>query len=102
MSPKGPEERYQEWLDRLEIPIENTTDISALQTYLKEEFGITGDAQVAAIWDTLGVSTDYSGHGIHAVTVTYPWGKELRYGVQGMPGLWGWEAIQEIREGEGW
>ena len=102
MSPKGPEERYQEWLDRLEIPIENTTDISALQTYLKEEFGITGDAQVAAIWDTLGVSTDYSAHGIHAVTVTYPWGKELRYGVQGMPGLWGWEAIQEIREGEGW
>jgi len=102
MSPKSPDERYQEWLDRLEIPVENTTDIETLKSYLKDEFGITGDAQVEALWGATGVTADYAEHGIRAVTVTYPWGKELRYGVQGMSGLWGWESVQEIREGEGW
>jgi hypothetical protein len=96
MSPKSPEERYQEWLDRMEIPIEQQTDIDTLRKYLKDEFGITGDAQVAALWDTIGVSDLLSEYGIHAVTVTYPWGRELRYGVQGLAGLWGWAAVQGI------
>lgn len=102
MSSVSSEEKYQEWLDRMEIPVENMTDIETLKNYLKDEFGITGDAQVAALWSATGVSTDYAEHGIHAVTITYPWGKELRYGVQGMSGLWGYESIQEIRESEGW
>lgn len=102
MSPIGSDERYQEWLDRLEIPVEDLTNIEDLKDYLKDEFGITGDAQVAALWSATGISADLAIHGIHAVTVTYPWGKELRYGVQGLAGLWGWEAIQEIREGEEW
>lgn len=100
--PVSSEERYQEWLDRLEIPIENMTDIATLQSYLKDEFGITGDAQIAALWSSTQVSADFAEHGIRAVTVTYPWGKELRYGVQGMAGLWGLTRIQEIRAGEGW
>ncbi|MBU1067744.1 hypothetical protein KKE60_08150 [Patescibacteria group bacterium] len=102
MSPRSPEERYQEWLDRLEIPVENQMDIESLKDYLKDEFGITGEAQVAALWDATGISADLALHGIRAVTITYPWGRELRYGVQGMSGLWGWGSVQEIRAGEEW
>jgi hypothetical protein len=102
MSPAVREERYQEWLDRLEIPVENQVDIETLKSYLKDEFGITGDAQVEALWSATEVSADYAEHGIRAVTITYPWGRELRYGVQGMPGLWGWERVQEVRAGEEW
>jgi len=102
MSPKSSDEKYQEWLDRLEIPVENQVDIETLKDYLKDEFGITGDLQVEALWSATEVSADMMEHGIHAVTITYPWGKELRYGVQGMSGLWGFARVQEIRAGEEW
>ena len=86
----------------MEIPIEATTSIATLQEYLRDEFGITGDLQIEALWGATGVKDLYSEHGVRAVLVTYPWGQELRYGVQGMPGLWGWESVQEIMEGEEW
>jgi hypothetical protein len=100
MCPKAQEEKYQEWLERLEIPIDKAADIETLRNYLKGEFGITTDAQVQALWDTLDIKDTLAEHGIHAVMVTYPWGKDLRYGVQGMPGLWGFEAVQTIMEEE--
>jgi len=95
VSLKSAEERYQEWLERLEIPIEETAEIERLQTYLKEEFGFT-EAQIDAI---IGASefryTDLAEAGIHPVIVVYPWGREVRYGVAGQPGLWGYEAAKE-------
>lgn len=100
MSPASPEERYQEWLDRMEIPLEQQSDIETMRKYLKDEFGITGDAQVAALWSAVDIADTLAEYGIHAVTVTYPWGKELRYGVQGMGGLWGWASVQEIMSAE--
>jgi hypothetical protein len=100
MSSVSSDERYQEWLDRLEIPIENTTDLETLKDYLKDELGIIGDAQVAALWSAVDISDDLAAMGIRAVTVTYPWGRELRYGVQGMPGLWGWASVHEIMTAE--
>lgn len=96
------EERYQEWLSRLEIPISEQTDIDRFRQYLRDEFDITRDVQVEALWSTMGVEVTLEQHGIRAITITYPWGRELRYGVQGMPGLWGWESIQTMREGEEW
>lgn len=96
MSPVSSEERYQEWLDRMDIPIEDLTDIETLRSYLKDEMGITGDAQVQALWEAAGISNQLSTYGIRAVTVTYPWGNELRYGVQGLPGLWSWASVQTI------
>lgn len=102
--PKGirtPED-YEEWLGRLDIPIENTTDIETFQDYLRDELGITGAAQVASLWEAQGKETSYEEHGIHAVRIEYSWGVEVRYGIQGMPGLWGWESVQKIRAGEEW
>jgi len=102
MSPKGTDERYQEWLERMEVPIVAQTSIEAFQDYLRNEFGITGDAQISALWSTIGTKDTYMEHGIHAVIIDYPWGREVRYGIQGMPGLWGWESLQEIIENEEW
>lgn len=102
MSPKSSEERYQEWLERMEIPLEQQTDIETMKEYLRDEFGITGDLQVEALWGATGHKESYTEHGIRAVMVEYPWGTELRYGIQGMAGLWGWSAVQEIMSGEGW
>jgi len=100
------EEEYEEWLGRLDIPIENQTDKETLRGYLKEELGITGDAQVDALWDAVGISTSLGEHGIRQVQrhITSPEGDyiDVRYGIQGLPGLWGWESVREIREAEGW
>ena len=98
--PKGSEERYQEWLDRLEIPIEETATLDTFKDYLRDEFGFEKDTQVMALWGAMDKKLDLADFGIHPLTITYPWGKELRYGVQGMPGLWGWESVQIIVEAE--
>jgi len=100
--PKSKEERYQEWLERMEIPVEAQTDIETFKEYLREEFGITRIEQVEALWSATEMSRNLEEHGIRAVLVEYPWGRQLRYGVQGLPGLWGWESVRKIMEEEGW
>jgi hypothetical protein len=94
------QEEYEEWLGRMDIPIERQTDIETFRNYLKEELGITGDAQVEALWSGVETQTDLADLGIHGVNIEYPWGTERRYGIQGMPGLWGWAAVQQVREAE--
>jgi len=96
MALKTPEERYQEWLERLEIPIEETTEYEQFQKYLKEELGLT-DVQINALWEATGYRYEVlAGAGIRAVTVVYPWGREVRYGITGAPGLWGFTRMKEI------
>ena len=95
-------EQYEEWLGRLDIPIEAQRDIETLRGYLKDELGIIGDAQVDALWGVTGVTESYAERGIKQVRIDYPWGVAVRYGVQGMPGLWGWARVQEIRAAEEW
>jgi hypothetical protein len=99
---RSKEEEYEEWLGRLDIPIESQDTIDHLRDYLKDELGITGDSQVEALWGAVQHETDFGEHGIKQVRVEYPWGVEVRYGIQGMSGLWGWATVQEIREGEEW
>lgn len=96
------EEQYEEWLGRLDIPIDQQADIDTFRKYLADELGIISDAQVEALWSTVGTTADYGEHGIRQVRIDYPWGVEVRYGVQGLPGLWGWERVQEIRTEEEW
>lgn len=96
------QEEYEAWLGRLDIPIEQEEDIETLRGYLSEEFGITLDAQVEALWSAVETKWDLGEAGIRGITITYPWGRERRYGVQGLPGLWGWDRIREIMTQEGW
>lgn len=96
MSLKTPEERYQEWLERLEIPIEETAEYEKFQDYLRRELELS-DTQIEALWGATETRYDVlAGHGIRPVTIVYPWGREVRYGIQGLPGLWGFERMREI------
>jgi hypothetical protein len=100
MSPKKTAEEYGETLVRLDIPVQNTVDIETFKKYLAEELGITNLDFQEALWGEVDTKDKYTEMGIHGVTITYPWGKEVRYGVQGMPGLWGWDTVQIIMEAE--
>lgn len=96
------EEEIAEWLGRLEEEESLPEEITEFRDMLESDlFGYT-DAQIDALWSAKQSETGYEEHGIRAVIIRYPWGTEIRYGVQGMAGLWGWEAVQEIREEEGW
>lgn len=88
------EERYIEWLERLEIPIEDSATITALQAYLEQEM-IPTPEQIAALWGATEFKYDVlAADGIRPIYITYPWGKELRFGVKGRPGLWGYVSVQ--------
>lgn len=94
------DEEIEEWLGRLDIPIEKQTSKEVFREYLKDELGIIGDKQVDALWSGVEIQTDLAEHGIKGVTVPFPWGAERRYGIQGLPGLWGWESVKTIMEEE--
>jgi hypothetical protein len=96
------EREYEEWLGRLDVPLEEEVDIETFQEYLTTELGIPYPSQHEALWGALEIQQNLGEHGIRGVNIEYPWGVERRYGVQGLPGLWGWDRIQEIRAAEGW
>jgi len=102
MSPKHTEESYEDTLVRLDIPIDAQSDKRTFLKYLEEELGITNPDFAEVMWGSVEPVTSLAEHGIHGVTITYTWGREVRYGVQGMPGLWSWESVQAIRAGEEW
>ena len=109
MSLKSKEERYQEWLERLEIPIEDTATYEQLQKYLRDELDFS-DAQISALWEATGYRyEDLESIGIRPLIYVYETGpragqREVRYVITGVPGLWGYTAMKEwaeiIRTGE--
>jgi len=89
-----------EWLERMEIPIENMFDINSFQSYLIQELGEFTEMQSEALWAAAQDKLLNEVEGITPILVTYPWGRELRYSIQGLPGLWGWESAQAVIAGE--
>ena len=96
------QEEYEEWLGRLEEEESLPDDYELFQKKLAGELYGFNDAQIQKLWELKGNQNIYAEHGVSMVTIRYPWGSELRYGVQGLSGLWGWERIQELRNEEGW
>jgi len=92
------EERYLEWLERLEIPIEDTVSIEAFQKYLRDILGFTPtSAQLDALWSVTEYQYEILAPSeIRPIAITYPWGKEVRYIIAGFPGLWGFEGMKSI------
>ena len=100
-----PEEDLLEWLERLEVPVEDTATISRFQRYLEDQIEVT-DRRLEALWDS--IETKYGElmpMGATLVTVEYPWGSEIRFGLtrgawlepeKWRPGLWGWEQMKEL------
>jgi hypothetical protein len=102
MSPKKTSEEYGDTLVRLDIPIEEQIDKTRFIKYLAEELGITSLDFQESLWSEVDTSFLMSEHGIKGVTIHYPWGVEVRYGIQGLPGLWGLARVREIMEEEEW
>jgi hypothetical protein len=96
-----PEEELEEFLARLESEERAPDDPEKFKEWLKAQLGDYSEAQHDALWAMRHEEATMEDIGINPVIVTYPWGRELRFGVQGLPGLWGWEAVQEIMAEEG-
>jgi hypothetical protein len=101
-SAKASQEEYEEWLGRIEEEEPLSEDRELFQETLRSELYGLNDEQIEALWGVKQLQTDYSEHGIRALIVRYPWGSEIRYGIQGVSGLWGWESVQAFREEEEW
>ena len=96
------EERYIEWLERLELPVSELIDIEHFQKYLSEQLELS-DTQIDALTDAYDFEREsLFPYGITPISITYPWGEETRYVIKGYSGLWGWERTKEIAEEEGW
>ena len=104
MCPKKTAEEYEDTLARLDIPVEAQIDRDTFLKYLAEELGITNTDFTDSLWEASGTATSWAEHGIRGVQINYVTKgyKEVRYGIQGMSGLWSWTSVQEIRAGEGW
>ena len=104
MCPKKTSEEYEDTLVRLDIPVEAQIDKDTFLKYLAEELGIKNTDFTDSLWEASGPVSSWAEHGIRGVTINYVTRgfKEVRYGIQGMPGLWSWSSVQGIREEEGW
>jgi len=102
MCPKKTSEEYEDTLARLDIPVDAQIDKDTFLKYLADELGIKNMDFADSLWEASDTVSDWAEHGIRGVTITYPWGREVRYGVQGMPGLWSWESVKAIEAGEEW
>ena len=90
------EERYLEWLERLEIPIEETATQQRLIDYLVNELNYSDD-QIDALVGTVDFrDIELESVGIHPFTIVFEWGKAIRYGISGLPGSWGFTRMMEI------
>ena len=97
-----PDEKIADWLQRMDIPVEDRATIEGFKAYLEEQFNWYTDAQREALLGAFKAKTRFEEHGIRGVTMVRYGHVEVRYGIQGMPGLWGWSAVTEIMEEEEW
>jgi len=103
------QEEYEEWLGRLEeeepLPDEYDNFVRTLRGQLQMADGSRldyNDAQIEKLWEMKQVEADYAAHGIKGIGIREAWGKGMRYGIQGLQGLFGWQRVQEVRSEEGW
>lgn len=94
------EEKYMEWLERLEVPIEETVSIKRFQTYL-EDILFPTEARVEALWGAVEQKyEELAPEGVTPITIEYPWGAQVRYIIPEHPGLWGYEGMMRVLQEE--
>jgi len=93
-------ESYEDTLSRLDIPPENTLEKEAFKQYLVDELGITNVDFIESLWEAQKTEITLADMGIKGIPIKYPWGVEVRYGIQGLPGLWGYDTVRRIIEEE--
>jgi len=93
---KSKEEKYQEWLERMEIPIEETTDIRRFQQWLTDEIDAT-ELQKEVLWEANKIKWEQiSPREAKAVEYEFDWGKVIRWYIKGYRGAFGYEKMKEL------
>jgi len=94
---RTPEERYWEWLERSEIPMENWWDIDKFQRYMTEELGLPEPTRQTSLYGFTQEMTERLAYaGIYPVEFTRYGRTEQRWVIPGMRGLFGWEKVTEM------
>jgi len=104
------DERYEDFLNRMDVPVEAWEDKERLRAHLREQLGYEPyDTQIEALWEYMETQKTEKWdepylreHGVRRIVVYYPWGSQVRYVVQGLRGLFGREFVEKLREEEGW
>jgi len=91
-----PGEIFQEWLDRLEIPVEETATLERFQRWLETQIEVT-PKRVRGLWEAVRVRyEELAPRGVRPVRARYKWGEVTRWAIRGVPGLWGPEEMVRI------
>jgi len=94
-------ERYFEWLERMEVPLEATTDIETFQEWLATQIEVPPEewrpGALQDVWTAVQAKYEtLAPRGVRPIRVEYPWGWQLRWAIKGYPGLWGYRRMMEI------
>jgi len=96
-----PPEALMEWLESMELPIEDTTTIEKFQNRLSKFLNAStpeGRAhQIDALTETM--LTKYEQllpRGIRPIQVHYHYGTTLRFAIKGLRGLFGLEGMEKV------
>ena len=96
---KTKEEKYLEWLERLEIGIEETADIRHFQELLAEEFGFA-PKQIEALTSVVEVKWErMMPQGIRVRLIDFKYYTDLRFAIRGYRG---WFSYERMRRITGW
>jgi len=91
---------FKDWLERQEVPIEETVTLDRYQDYLRRELGLRGGSIDAAAEIWRSKYEDLPRYGIRIIEYEVEY-RGVRYDVTravitGMPGLWGREETYRI------
>mgnify|MGYP001583014429 FL=1 len=99
---KTPEEDILRLIDDFAADLRSALTKEDLQRMLADELDRDPGGLTDAVWDLLPTEALFAAHGIRSIGFKHAWGTESRWGIQGMPGLWSYDAIAAIREEEEW
>jgi len=89
-------EKYTEWLERLQIPVEDTATLERFQRVLEGQIEVT-PARVEALWEAVRLRyEELAPRGVRPAPAEYKWGRVMRWAISGYPGFWGPEEMVRI------
>ena len=108
--PQTPFEELEIFLSQLDMPPEGWRDKEQLREALREALKYEpSDLQVESLWEVWETQRKtkwddiyLEAHGVKRVPVHYSWGRQTRYAIQGLRGLFGKDFVERLREEEGW
>jgi len=105
-----PWEELEDFLNRLDLPLEAWEDKERLREELRTQLGYEPtERQLDRLWETMEELRRerwdepwLREHGVRTVVRHLAEGIDVRYAIQGLRGLFGKEFVERLREEEGW